>query len=192
MKKIVYSHGGRACICHPAEGARLIRTLTLSDGTVLGDKESPVHADTLLRTWPIDGAIADWAETESEFLDRIKSKDVPEGATDVLIIDSSEIPADRKFRDAWRISEGRIEHEMSACVEIHRANIRIEREPLLTELDIRYMRAVEAGDSAAQKQIAQEKQILRDATDDPRIAAAKTPEELSLAIPEALIALPAA
>ena len=48
------------------------------------------------------------------------------------------------------------------------------------------MRAVEAGDTAKQAEIATKKQALRDATKDPIILNATTPEELKAAVPDAL------
>lgn len=68
---------------------------------------------------------------------------------------------------------------MAKAREIKREKIRTQRAPLLAALDVDFMRAVEAGDTAEQARIAAEKQRLRDAPEDPRIEAAKTPEELA-------------
>lgn len=68
---------------------------------------------------------------------------------------------------------------MAKAREIKREKIRIQRAPLLAALDVDFMRAVEAGDTAEQARIAAEKQRLRDAPDDPRIDAAQTPQELA-------------
>lgn len=70
--------------------------------------------------------------------------------------------------------------------EIQRDRIRAMRAPVLAELDIAYQRADEQGDSEAKADIAARKQALRDATKDPAIDAAKTPEELKAVIPGAL------
>lgn len=64
--------------------------------------------------------------------------------------------------------------------------VRAERAPLLTQLDVEFMRAVEAGDTVKQSEIAAKKQALRDATKDPAILQATTIEELKAAVPEAL------
>ena len=56
--------------------------------------------------------------------------------------------------------------------------IREERLPVLASLDVAYMRASEAKDEAEMQAVADLKQILRDLPADPRIEAAKTPEEL--------------
>jgi hypothetical protein len=72
---------------------------------------------------------------------------------------------------------------MDKAREIKKDMIRAERAPMLEALDVAYLRAVEAGDTTQQAQIATEKQTLRDATDDPAIAAASTPEELAAVDP---------
>ena len=75
---------------------------------------------------------------------------------------------------------------MPKAVEIKKDQIRAERAPLLADLDVQFMRAVEAGDTDAQATIAAKKQALRDATSDPAIAAASTPDELKAVRPTAL------
>jgi hypothetical protein len=75
---------------------------------------------------------------------------------------------------------------MQKAVEIKKDMIRAERQPLLAALDIEMMRAIEAGDTKKQVEISAKKQALRDATKDPAILEAVTPEELKAAVPEAL------
>ena len=72
---------------------------------------------------------------------------------------------------------------MDKAGESKKDRIREARKPMLEALDVAFMRAVEAGDTTQQAQIAAEKQTLRDATDDPAIAAASTPEELAAVDP---------
>jgi hypothetical protein len=67
---------------------------------------------------------------------------------------------------------------MDKAREIKKAQIREARKPLLEALDVAFMRAVEVGDNEEQVRVSSEKQVLRDATNDPAIAAASTPEEL--------------
>jgi len=76
--------------------------------------------------------------------------------------------------------------DMTKAREIKRDQLRAERKPLLEKLDVEYMRAQEAGDTALQQEIAAKKQALRDATVDPAIDAATTPDELKAATPAAL------
>lgn len=75
---------------------------------------------------------------------------------------------------------------MDKAREIKKDMIRAERNPKLAALDVDFMRAVEQGDTALQAEIAAKKQALRDATDDPAIASATTPDELKAVVPTAL------
>jgi hypothetical protein len=103
MKKIVYTKpDGGVAVTTPAEGARLARSMTLADGTVLS-AEAPQPVELFLHRWPVVGAIADWWETEDQFLARIQSKDVPVGAA-TIILDELALPADRSQRAGWVIS----------------------------------------------------------------------------------------
>ena len=70
---------------------------------------------------------------------------------------------------------------MDKAREIHKDKIRVARKPLLETKDVEFMRAVESADTATQATVSAEKQSLRDATSDPDIAAATTPEELKSA-----------
>lgn len=75
---------------------------------------------------------------------------------------------------------------MTKAREIKKDMIRAERAPLLAALDVEYMRAVETGDTVKQAEVAAKKQALRDATKDPAIATAQTPDQLKAVVPEAL------
>lgn len=79
-----------------------------------------------------------------------------------------------------------IKVNMNKALEIKKDMIRAERNPKLAELDVEFMRAVEQGDTAKQAEISTKKQALRDATEDPVLLNAKTPDELKEAVPEAL------
>ena len=74
---------------------------------------------------------------------------------------------------------------MQKALEIKKQMIRKEREPLLARLDVEMMRALESGDTAKQAEIVAKKQALRDATADPAVINAVTPEDLKLAVPAA-------
>lgn len=76
---------------------------------------------------------------------------------------------------------------MQKALEIKKDMIRAERQPLLAALDIEMMRAIEAGDTAKQSEVSAKKQALRDATADPVVLNASTPEELKAATPAALV-----
>lgn len=109
-------------------------------------------------------------------------KDIPQGATDVTILDASAIPADRTFRGAWKLNASAVEIDMPQAREIQRKRIRKWRAKKLAELDAQLMRAVETGDNIGAAEIKSRKQILRDAPAHPSIDAAKSPEELKRAV----------
>lgn len=77
------------------------------------------------------------------------------------IIDPANIHPDRTFRGALTI-DGKV--DMRRAVELTKQRLRNERAPLLADLDVQYMRAIEAGDAGKQAAIVAEKQRLRDIT----------------------------
>jgi hypothetical protein len=76
---------------------------------------------------------------------------------------------------------------MEKALEIKKNMIRAERQPLLAALDIEMMRAIESANTVKQAEISAKKQALRDATTDPVVLNATTPEQLKAATPAALI-----
>jgi len=76
--------------------------------------------------------------------------------------------------------------DMTKARESKRDMTRAERKPLLEQLDVEFMRAVEVGDTTLQQEIAAKKQSLRDVTADPVIDTATTPDELKAVRPSAL------
>lgn len=191
MEKIIYTRpDGGLSVVHPREGSRLAYFITL-DGIVLpegGDKEprAATPVDCILCRWPVDGATAEWAETEDEFILRLLAKDVPSDAINPQIVEAEAIPADRTFRDAWKAGPGTVEHDMTKCHELHRARMRAARALKLAELDVQFMRAVEAGDAVAMGEVVARKRLLRDVTALPEIQNAATPEVLKAVWPDCL------
>lgn len=119
-------------------------------------------------------------------IQQIAAKDVPAGCP-FEIVEASDIPADREFRNAWKLDEAKkLAVDMVKAVAIKQDKIRAERAPLLADLDVQFMRATETGDSAKQSEIAAKKQALRDSTKDPAILNATTVEQLKAAKPAAL------
>lgn len=205
MKIIVYQYQNRMQFFTPAEGARLALQVTLSDGKVLvcvegrviecsaedaaalaKDRE-PLEAWKFVRPWPAPGALATWAETVEQQLERLQPSVIPAGAEAVKMVDADALPEDRSFRDAWTLNAaGDCVVDMAAAREIHKDTLRALRAPKLEALDVEFMRALESGDTARCSAIAAEKQALRDATHDPAIAAAATPEALKAVLPAVL------
>ena len=124
-----------------------------------------------------EAAVSD-AEIEQRSWDKL-----PLDAINPHFVNDDQIPKDRTFRNAWKHD---LSVDMPKAVEIHKTKLRDLRAPKLVMLDVEFMRAVEAGDTNKQAEIGVKKQALRDITDDPRIAAAKTPEELKAIIPDVL------
>jgi hypothetical protein len=75
---------------------------------------------------------------------------------------------------------------MTKALDIKKDMVRRERAPLLAALDVEMMKAIESGNDAKKTEIAEKKQALRDATNDPVLTQATTPEELKAATPQAL------
>lgn len=126
--------------------------------------------------------------TEDEYLVFAVSK-LPTGFLIVRLPDDWEPPdIDRSFRNAWKFSgSGSTMHvDMPTARNLHRVKLREMREPLLDALDVAYTMADERSDAQAKRDIAAQKQALRDVTAHPSIEAAQTPDELRLAIPPIL------
>lgn len=190
MKAVVYKRpDGGISVFRPFEGARLAFFITLPDGSRLPSGVAPFterRVDSIVRGWPVDGAVAEWAEPEEAFLSRLLAHSLPDHATNVRVVEASEVPADRTFRNAWKDEGFVITVDMPQAREIHRDYLRELRKPKLEALDVQYLIAQEQGNQALMAGIAAQKQVLRDATDYPAIEAATTPEELKAAIPPVL------
>jgi len=54
--------------------------------------------------------------------------------------------------------------DVNRALDVHKKQIRIKREIILKDLDVQFMRALEAGNSTLAAEIGAKKQTLRDAT----------------------------
>ena len=95
-------------------------------------------------------------------VEEIAAKDVPAGKS-YTIVEDSQVPTDRSFRDAWALSDGSIQVEMTKAKDLMRDKIREVRKDLLASEDVEFMRAVETANAYAQAASAARKQALRDA-----------------------------
>lgn len=78
----------------------------------------------------------------------------------------SDIPVDRFFRDAWS-DEGAdsvLSIDIGKAKNIKKDQFRTLRKPLLEQLDVEYMRALESKNQGLADEIAAKKQELRDVT----------------------------
>ena len=140
--KIVYTdNSGNTCIVHPARQEDVAKSP--SDITLFGGLSNTDVANM----------------TPLEFIEWIKSKDVPADATNVSIVAADAIPTDRTFRNALKHD---LTHDKQKCVDITNARLRAERAPLLAELDVQVLRAQETG--AETSSLIAEKNRLRDIT----------------------------
>jgi hypothetical protein len=96
------------------------------------------------------------------------------------IVKENEVPIDRTYRNAWKDTGKKIEHDMEKVKTIHMERQRYARIPLLDELDKKWMRATGQGKKDEADKIEIERQKLRDlpATILPELEKAKTPEEV--------------
>lgn len=97
--------------------------------------------------------------TPLEYVEFIKNKDVPLDATNISIVNASDIPTDLTFRDALKPD---LTFDKQKCVDITNNRLRNERVPLFEELDVQFMQALEKG--LPTQTIKLEKQRLRDIT----------------------------
>lgn len=133
-----------------------------------------------------DGGVSIVTVAEGKPVDRVLAR-LPADAADIRQLPGDwQPPADRAFRNAWKMDGDKIDIDMERARDIHRDRLRRMRAPKLAELDIEYQRADEAGDNEKKKDIAKRKQALRDVTADPAIELASTPDELRAAIPAAI------
>lgn len=131
--------------------------------------------------WELDGWTFECNPPEVEIAKW--AKPLRDRVVSIQPITDADIPQDREFRDGWTFDGVAVVHDMNKCRELHKAQIRRVRAPMLASLDIEYQRADEAGDRKRKDDIAEKKQRLRDVTADPRLAAAKTVEELKIVWP---------
>lgn len=122
--------------------------------------------------------------TDDDVLHRALMLVQSRGVADIKIVDDADIPKDRTFRNAWGTN---FVVDMAKAVEIQKDTLRFMRAQKLIDTDIEFLKAIEVGDVAKQAAVSAKKQALRDVTNDPRLASAKTPEELKAIIPEILL-----
>jgi hypothetical protein len=126
--------------------------------------------------------------TDQQYEDHIIQTSIPPGSKFY-----SELPEDWKghdidFHGAWRQDPQdplNIFIDMPVAREIWRDKMRRARAPILADLDVQFVRAMEEAQPVAA--IVFQKQALRDVTSDPAIEAASTPAELIAVWPAALL-----
>lgn len=109
-----------------------------------------------------NGGVATCIPTGEISIEAVLEKDVPKGRGARIVTMASLPNQYNDFYDAWEMDEKSVSVNKTKAVEITKARLRMEREPLLAEQDVLFQRALETGaDTTA---IVVEKQRLRDIT----------------------------
>jgi hypothetical protein len=121
--------------------------------------------------------------TQNEYESHVLGKSIPKDALNLRLINDDEIPIDRYFRAAW-VDNGKIEIDMERARKIHLDKLRIIRNKMLSDLDIKYAIAFER--NGDHQSIAVKKQELRDMPINFPMDKIDTPEKLRDFIPNIL------
>lgn len=106
-----------------------------------------------------NGGVSVCIPTGEISIEAVQAKDTPKGS---LIVNTSDLPTDNDFFNAWELADGVVTVSLAKATEITKKRLRSEREPLLAAQDVAFQRALESGaDTTA---IVAEKQRLRDIT----------------------------
>ena len=93
-------------------------------------------------------------------IEQVQAKDTPIGS---ITVDNDSLPnSDCDFFDAWELSDGVVSININKAKELTKQRLRLQRKPLLENLDVLFQRALETG--ADTSSIVSEKQRLRDIT----------------------------
>jgi hypothetical protein len=104
-----------------------------------------------------NGGVSVCTPTGELSIEAVKEKDTPAGS---IIVDTSTLPTDNDFFDAWELANGVVTVSLTKAKDITKKRLRAEREPLLAAQDVAFQRALES--SSPTTAIVAEKQRLRD------------------------------
>lgn len=111
-----------------------------------------------------NGGVSICVPTKELPIEIVQQKDIPAGI-ESFIVDRSTLPECLDFSMAWEQSNGVVNVNIAKAREITKDRLRFDRQPLLSNLDIQFQRALETGAPTAA--IVAEKQRLRDITNLP-------------------------
>ena len=126
---------------------------------------------------------------EGDALARALAK-LPPDAANPQIVEATAIHADRTFRNAWKQAGATIEHDMPKARTIAQDRVKEARIPRFAHWDALWSKAQEDNDAAAMATIRANRQKLRDAPADPRIANAANEMALKAAMQAVIGELP--
>lgn len=84
------------------------------------------------------------------------------------------------------MAKGIIKIDIDKAKDIYKDMLRSARKPMLEDLDLQFMKAIETGNTALQTEIAEKKQALRDVTADPKIDNVKKIDDFRKIFPDML------
>lgn len=111
-----------------------------------------------------NGGVSICVPTKELPIEIVQQKDIPAGV-ESFIVDKDSLPSCFDFAMAWEQSNGVVSVNIAKAREITKDRLRFDRQPLLSNLDIQFQRALETGAPTAA--IVAEKQRLRDITNLP-------------------------
>ena len=127
-----------------------------------------------------DGTVAIIIPTGELPIKEVAKKDVPTGVP-YEIVDASEIPSDRTFRNAWVMGNCCIDHDLGKCKEIghaKRRQLRAKEFAPYDEVIAKQIPGVDAAEAEAARQAIRDKySAVQDAID-----VAATPDEIKQAL----------
>jgi hypothetical protein len=106
-----------------------------------------------------NGGVSVCIPTGEISIEAVKEKDTPVAS---LIVNTSDLPTDNDFFDAWELANGVVTVSITKAKEITKNRLRAERLPLLSAQDVALQRALEI--NADTTAIVAEKQRLRNIT----------------------------
>lgn len=112
----------------------------------------------------------------------------PDGTNRPYCIKNYSELEDRRFvKPAWKldVQNEKIYFDKIAASEIKKKQFRYLRKPLLEQLDIDFLKALESGDSNVISEIARKKQVLRDVTKID-MSTLDTPDKIHAFVPDIL------
>lgn len=116
----------------------------------------------------------------SEYAEILQKRSPAELAGFEPIAYNAVLPEDREYRAAWTwtTDDPAVDISIEAARNVARDQLRAHRNERFAVLDVRISRAMAEGDTAQVQEIERQRQALRDATRDPRIAQAATLDDL--------------
>lgn len=106
------------------------------------------------------------------------AKAVPAGVAHT-IVDAADIPSDRTFRNAWKVSGKAVVTDMPKAIVLAQDKVRAARDPVLRKLDVESVRRLEGEPGPP---VTARKDTARNAPADPRITSANDHDALKAAM----------